>query len=151
MIAGEDFIRLAGRLCVLRDADEAGFRTAIGRAYYGTFHIARLFLKELGFPVPANANAHSFVRNQLVNCGHAIAGAAGTLLTDLHKSRIRADYDLHDPKFEAADFARLNVERAHDIRRMLHDCRDEPLRSDVRAGIVDYQAKLPGGGSSQGS
>lgn len=145
MIAGEDFIRLAGKLCVVPDADEAGFRTAVSRAYYGAFHMAKTFLEELGFPVPANQNAHGFVRNQLVNCGHVIAGPAGSLLADLHQSRIRADYELHDSRFEAAEFARLNVERAYDIRRMLHECEGDPMRSDVRSGIAEYQDKLSSG------
>jgi hypothetical protein len=70
MIDGNDFIHLAGKMCVLGDADEASFRTATGRAYYGAFHLAKWYLDELGFPVPRNENAHGFVQNQLLNCGY---------------------------------------------------------------------------------
>ena len=46
---GTEFIALAGKLVAVPAADEATYRTAISRAYYGAFHVARSFLVELGF------------------------------------------------------------------------------------------------------
>lgn len=142
MIDGHDFIRLAGKLCVLAGGDESSFRTTISRAYYGVFHLAKRFLEELGFSIVANENAHGFLRKHLLNCGHPIALGAGRILVDLHKNRIRADYDLEDQRLESADFARRNVENAHDFERMLTTCREEPARSEIQTGIADYQSKL---------
>jgi uncharacterized protein (UPF0332 family) len=56
---GNDFIILAGRLAVMPQ-DEAAHRTAISRAYYGVFHVARSFLLDLGFRPVGNANVHAF-------------------------------------------------------------------------------------------
>jgi hypothetical protein len=142
MINGSDFIRLAGKLCVLSNSDEAAYRTAVSRAYYGAFHLADEFLENLGFPVPRNENAHGFLRLQLMGCGHALAAAAGSILRELHRMRVRADYDLTDDRFRAAELARVNVENAHKMRTLLDQCTDEPTRSEVEAAIAAYHARL---------
>lgn len=48
-MTGNEFIELAGKLVAASGADESSLRTAIGRAYYGAFHLATSFLNELGF------------------------------------------------------------------------------------------------------
>lgn len=141
MIDGNDFIHLAGTMCVLSGAVEAHYRTAASRAYYGAFHLAQRFLDDLGVPVPRNENAHGFLQNQLLNSRHPDAASAGSLLRNLHQNRIKADYDLRDRRFEASDRARRLVESAHAVRRALDECKREPARSAVQAGIAEYQAK----------
>lgn len=143
MFDGSDFIELAGKLCVLRGADEAGFRTAASRAYYGAFHLANEFLDDLNCPVPANENAHGHLRLQLMNAGQPDAVSAGSILRELHRIRIRADYSLADDKFRESSLARLVVERAHEFRRLIDLCRSEPARSQIQTGIADYQSRLP--------
>lgn len=142
MVTGEDLIRFAGKLCVFAGADEVSFRAAVSRAYYGAFHVARAFIEDIGFVIPRNANAHAYLRLHLENCGHPDVGPAGTLLGSLLKNRLQADYDLEEQRFEAADFARLNVEMAHDITNKLNEAGQEPARSEVQAGIAEYQSKL---------
>ena len=93
---GSDFIALAGKLAVAAAADEATYRTAISRAYYGAFHIARSFLVELGFQPVGNANVHAFVRHYLAGSGHPEAYLAASELGYLQAARNRADYDLDD-------------------------------------------------------
>jgi len=58
---GSDFIALAGKLAAGPAAGEATYRTAVSRAYYGAFHIARSFLAELGLQPVGNANVHALV------------------------------------------------------------------------------------------
>lgn len=142
MITGHDFIGLAGRLAVLPGASEAAFRTAVSRAYYGTFHLARTFLEEIGFPVARNLNAHGYLQRQLLNSGHAEGKTAGQILRTLHRNRIVADYRGDDVRFLAPDFARRNVELAHEFNSILSLCRTDPTRSEIRAGIAEYQSKL---------
>ena len=142
MISGDEFIRLAGKLVVLSGSDEAGFRTAVGRAYYGSFHLARRFLDEIGFPILANLNAHGYLQNQMLNCGHPEAKIAGQVLRLLHRNRIAADYRVEDDRFTTVDFARRNVELAHEFRSQLERCRTETVRNEIQAGIADYQSKL---------
>lgn len=57
----DDFVSLAGKLAANANADEATYRTAVSRAYYGAFHLAAAFLAELGFVAPRTANVHVFV------------------------------------------------------------------------------------------
>lgn len=142
MFDATEFIRLAGKLCVLGNADEAAFRTAASRAYYGAFHIAERFLDDLGFPVPRNENAHGFLRLQLMGSGHTMATSAGAILGELYRARVKADYDLTDVRFRNAEFARLIVERAHELKSLLDQCRLEPERSGIHQGIIRYQEKL---------
>ena len=73
---------------------------------------------------------------------HPMAASAGAILGELHRARIKADYDLKDDRFQNAEFARLNVERAHELRTLLDQCRSEPDRSGIQAGIASYQASL---------
>jgi uncharacterized protein (UPF0332 family) len=61
----DDFISLAGKLAANANADEATYRTAVSRAYYGAFHLAATFLAELGFAAPRMANVHVFVQHHL--------------------------------------------------------------------------------------
>lgn len=44
MIKGEQFLEVAGKLAARPTASEAEQRSAISRAYYGAFHLARAFL-----------------------------------------------------------------------------------------------------------
>ena len=49
MTDGGDFIDLAAKMGLARGANPASRRTAVSRAYYGAFHIARALLIELGY------------------------------------------------------------------------------------------------------
>lgn len=138
MFDGNEFIHLAGKLCVLRDAAEAEFRTAASRAYYGAFHLANQFMDELGFTVPDNENAHGQLRLRLLNSGEPTCVAAGKFLREMHQNRLVADYKLEIDKFQDAAQARLIVERAHKFRGYIEECRTEPIRSQVVSGIAAY-------------
>lgn len=80
---GNAFIALAGRLAALSTADEATYRTAVSRAYYGAFHLARSLLVEMGFKPVGTANVHAFVQQYLYGSGHADARLAASHLSDL--------------------------------------------------------------------
>jgi hypothetical protein len=46
---GSAFIVFASRLAVATASGPAGYRSAVSRAYYGAFHLARELLQEFGF------------------------------------------------------------------------------------------------------
>jgi hypothetical protein len=138
----EEFLSLAGRLAAMGAGGEAAVRTIVSRAYYGAFHFALEFLVELGFQVPANANAHGLVRRMLLGSHHPEAARIAALLGDLHSDRIRADYRLSDSRYRTFVVARLHVERAETVRSMVNACRSEPARSELQAAIRDYQSRL---------
>jgi hypothetical protein len=140
-MTGADFIALAGKLAANANSDEAAFRSAVSRAYYGAYHIAISLLEELGFPLPANANGHLFAQRTLVGSGHQAGRQAGYLLGDLHADRIKADYKLENRGVGTERFAKLRVEAAVAIQSALSSCRSEPGRGELRIAVAAYLHK----------
>jgi uncharacterized protein (UPF0332 family) len=86
-----DFLSLAAR--VAADATEAEWRTAVSRAYYAAFHVARQVLTDLNFTVPRADRAHQYLVFRLSNCGESAVEQSGRDLETLRRLRNRADYD----------------------------------------------------------
>jgi len=72
---GRDFLSLAVQLSA--DSTEASWRTAVSRAYYAVFHVARDLLAGLGFTVPYGDRAHTYLWLRLENCGDPNVESAG--------------------------------------------------------------------------
>jgi uncharacterized protein (UPF0332 family) len=81
---------------------EACFRSAISRAYYCVFCIARNFLKSKGKTIPP-IDTHKFVREQFKRSSDIIERKIGENLARLWKERKDSDYE---------DTADINRERA---------------------------------------
>lgn len=92
MIRGEEFLGLAKNYAT--GPTEADWRSAISRAYYVAFHVARELMSELGFATPRADLAHAFLWRRLENCGHVPLALAGSRLNQLRGERNHADYDL---------------------------------------------------------
>lgn len=86
-----EFLQLATRLAA--EATEADWRTAVSRAYYAAFHVARRLLSDLKFTVPRADRAHQYLVYRLCNSGEAVVEQAGRDLDTLRRLRNRADYD----------------------------------------------------------
>jgi len=140
-MTGDDFLKLAGKLAVTFH-EPASCRTAVGRAYYGGFHLAKAFLEGLGIKSPRNANTHVYIQHCLLNSGNPELATAGLVLNNLHSDRIKADYDLSSSPVESAPVARASVERAHQIQSALQKFGGEDQRQMIRASIESYLAKL---------
>lgn len=95
-----EFLRVADEL-VTDDADEATLRTAIGRAYYAIFLLART---KTG--VQGRRNAHERVREAISPVNDRLASLLGTIAT----ARYFADYELLPANSNFSDW-RLNWER----------------------------------------
>jgi uncharacterized protein (UPF0332 family) len=74
--------------------NEAAWRSAISRAYYAAFHVARQLLEQCGFSPPRADQADAYLWLRLHNSGHADVTDAGGELNDLRQTRNWADYDL---------------------------------------------------------
>jgi hypothetical protein len=135
-----DFLRLAFQLA--SDASEADWRTAVGRAYYTAFHVARRLLEDLGFVVPRMDRAHAYLSFRLQNCGDAPLMRAGIDLYDFRQLRNVADYDLHRPVPQplADRYARL----AGQVIAALDAARAEPTRSTILNGMRTYERTVLG-------
>jgi uncharacterized protein (UPF0332 family) len=71
---GSDFLHLAIQLG--QSNDEARLRTAVSRAYYGVFHLAKDLLAEFGVQFPATEKQHSKLPHCLINSGCSSAEVA---------------------------------------------------------------------------
>ncbi|MCR4433928.1 MAG: HEPN domain-containing protein [Caldiserica bacterium] len=91
----ESYIQLADELIAYQKQPsilEAYYRSAISRAYYGVFCIARNFLIKKGISIPKE-NTHKFVREQYTNSSNWLEKKIGTDLSRLLLDRKNADYD----------------------------------------------------------
>jgi uncharacterized protein (UPF0332 family) len=90
MTRGGDFIDLAAKMAVATNESPVCFRTAISRAYYGAFHLARDLLAEMGYRCRVRENEHVFVQRHFANCHHPQAvEVAGLLSNRARKSKGR--------------------------------------------------------------
>ena len=126
-MTGDDLIHLAGHLAVnsrLGRSDEARYRSAVSRAYYGAFHLVCAFLdKHCGLAVLRNHHGHRQAFEMLTGLSNPAAVESARLLEDLRHERNRADYNLLVSSFRDAEIARQCVEMADSIRSALELCR----------------------------
>jgi len=131
-MTGDDFLLFASQLLAAGNASEAACRTAISRAYYGAFHLARAFLSDLGVRLGKD---HGEIWRRLGSSGIVPAKQAATMLAVLHENRTVDDYDLNSPKPKNEAFASDNVKRAMDVRALLQMCGQEPIRTQIKTAV----------------
>jgi len=69
------FLELAGEWCT--GIREGEWRSAVSRAYFAAFHVARRILRQGGFVVPQGDRAHAYLWLRLANSGHPDVDQAG--------------------------------------------------------------------------
>jgi uncharacterized protein (UPF0332 family) len=130
-----DFLVLAARLAA--GTTEADWRTAVSRAYYAAFHVARRLFADLNFTVPRADRAHQYLVFRLSNSGEAAVEQAGRDLETLRRLRNRADYDeapaLTQPQAAAA------AQVAEDVLQALDGARQGPALTRIRDGMIVYE------------
>ena len=130
-----DFLDLARLLAT--HTTEAAWRSAVSRAYYAAFHVARQLLSDLGFTVPRADRAHQYLVFRLSNCGDPAVAQAGQNLETLRRLRNRADYD-ELPAFtqpQAVAAARL----AEQVVDRLDVARQGPNRTQITDAMRVYE------------
>jgi uncharacterized protein (UPF0332 family) len=139
MMNARDFLQTAWSL--LEEDQEAAWRSAVSRAYYAAFHVARQLLMGQGFRVPRADQAHAYLWFRLSNGGQVDVQNAGIQLGFLRQERNKADYDLErafDPK-SASD----RVQMATDIIRLLDDlAKEAAILTRVVEAIKDYERNV---------
>ncbi len=138
-MTGEHFNALAGKMAAGAQVDEATYRTAISRAYCGAFHLVREYLQTLQIRLNRD---HGERQRSLMESGHPRAREAGSLLVDLHRGRIRADYDLGHQYVKTPTFTQECVEVASDIRTILRELDTDAQRQQIKAGIEAYRKRI---------
>jgi uncharacterized protein (UPF0332 family) len=130
-----DFLSLAGRSA--GNATEADWRTAVSRAYYAAFHVARQLLTDLNFTVPRADRAHQYLVFRLSNCGESAVEQAGRDLETLRRLRNRADYD--DAPAVTQPQAAAAVRLAEAIIQVIDAARLEPTHTQMRDAMIVYE------------
>jgi uncharacterized protein (UPF0332 family) len=134
-MTGRDFLPLVVHLA--GGTTEAEWRSAISRAYYAAFHVARQLLADLGFRVPRADTAHIFVAWRLQNCSVPQIQKAGADLDTLRSLRNQADYDFPRPISQAV--ATTQVRTAETIILQLDSARLEPIRTQITDAMKVYE------------
>lgn len=132
---GPDFLPLANRLPAA--SAEPEWRTAISRAYYAAFHVARQVLEELGFRVPWADRAHAYLTMRLNNCGDAQVQHAASDLHNLRSLRNQADYDLQRPIRQLVAIAQTQI--SQQIIQTLTLAKQEPIRTSITDAMRVYE------------
>lgn len=121
-----DFLRLADALAT-DNANEASLRTAIGRAYYAVFLMARA---KTG--VPGRRQVHERVRTAISPVNGRLASLLGTIST----YRDYADYELRPSSEKYANWKRNWEEVRRNATRVLEEL--ETLPDYTPADSVDH-------------
>jgi len=137
---GRDFLAVAENL--VKSQFEASIRSAVSRAYYAVLNSANELLLDLGFSVERGPGVHGQVRNRLSNCGVETLADFPAIFDELRAQRNDADYNMKSKEFLDQAICALRVARAELAINLLADCNKEPLRSQIRAGIREYERKL---------
>jgi uncharacterized protein (UPF0332 family) len=130
-----DFLVLAQQLAAA--STEAAWRTAVSRAYYAVFHIARQLLEDLGFRVPLADRAHAYLWLRLSNSGEPNVVQAGQILNDLRRDRNWADYDFR--RYFSQKASQNLTLRAAKIIPVLESAALEPTRTIITDTMKIYE------------
>src|SRR5487761_1113112 len=124
MMDPRDFISIAIRLS--NSQNEADLRSAISRAYYGAFHLAKQFLQDCGLRISRKeldaSQIHRKVRYCLSESHNTEAMFAADKLKSLREQRNEADYDLDSTIFGKTGNVSLRVRAALEIVEALQRC-----------------------------
>jgi uncharacterized protein (UPF0332 family) len=134
---GREFLATARHLT--GRGTEADWRSAVSRAYYAVFHVARDLLTSLRFRTPHGDRAHNYFYVRLNNCGEPVVQRAATFLKALRTRRNEADYDvrLAIPIKAATDA----VARAEWIIQTL-DALTPATRTQITAAMKVYEQQV---------
>jgi uncharacterized protein (UPF0332 family) len=129
------FLTTADQLA--RGATEADWRSAVSRAYYAVFHVARQLFTTCGFTVPRADRAHSYLWLRLCNSGDTTVQRAGANIDALRRLRNHADYDVDRPLLQAT--ALTQAQNARSVLQALDAAAREPLRTQITDAMKIYE------------
>jgi uncharacterized protein (UPF0332 family) len=130
-----EYLPLAATLAA--GTTRAEWRTAVSRAYYAAFHVARELLTSLGFHPPQGDRAHGYLWIRVANAGVGAVQVAGNRLNLLRRERNRADYDAHVSVTQV--MATDGVRVAEEIIRVLDAAAVEPVRTQITDAMKVYE------------
>jgi hypothetical protein len=137
----KDFIQLAHEL-YRRFNNEAAFRSAISRSYYGLYNLMNRFLVSNNIALPSTGKAHDLTYKYLHNCEDLDVQKLAKVLDDLHDDRNKADYQLELTQFndsQCAVMAYLKANTAYnDFEKLTSNSSN---RKKIIKGVIAYKNK----------
>jgi uncharacterized protein (UPF0332 family) len=134
---GREFLTTAQHL--IQRSQEADWRTAAGRAYYGLLMEARAALLRWGFALPRRDQLHAAVRLRFLYAADPDLKTIGYALEDLSNLRNQSDYQLEQSgRFNNSARASQAVQEARDAIALLDQIEADPIRR--AAAIAAIQA-----------
>ncbi len=137
-MAPREFLMLAKML--QSGQTEAGWRTAISRAYYAGFHAARQLLLGWGFQIGRSDQAHAGITRRLAAASIVELETAARELTDLRSKRNAADYDLD--RVCRSELAARCVKLAELILKLLSVDISRQQQEQTIQAIRDYERNI---------
>lgn len=138
------FQYLAERLAE-HGAYPAEFRSAISRAYYAAFHLGLSKLRDMGFAIVQNENAHKEVYRHLNNSGDSELIKVASKMDDLRTRRNHADYELDRPDVEKKQNARMLVHQAARLMESMEKRCNSESRSQIIGAIKEWKNRSRSG------
>ena len=138
----KDFLRVANDLAQSDEAAE--LRSAVSRAYYATFHVARKLLVDMGFEISKGPAAHGDVCKYLGNASNPTVEHAGSNIGDLKGWRNQADYELDLVEHENSRSVQNIVLITEQIIEDLEQCCNGSNREQIKSAISSYIIKIEG-------
>ena len=138
----KDFLRVANNLAKSDEAAE--LRSAVSRAYYAAFHVARKLLVDMGFEISKGSGAHGDVCKYLGNAGNPTVEHAGSNIGDLKGWRNQADYELDLDEHENSRSVQNIVLITEQIIEDLEQCCNGSDRDQIKGAISSYIIKMDG-------
>jgi uncharacterized protein (UPF0332 family) len=130
-----NFLTTADHLA--QGATEADWRSAVSRAYYAAFHVARRLFTTCGFTVPRADRTHSYLWLRLCYSGDAVVQRAGADLDALRRLRNHADYDVDRPLLQAT--ALSQAQNARQVLQALDAAAQVPLKTQITDAMKIYE------------
>lgn len=138
----KDFLRVANDLAKSDEAAE--LRSAVSRAYYAAFHVARKLLVDMGFEISKGPAAHGDVCKYLGNAANPTVEHAGNNIGDLKGWRNQADYELDLVEHENSRSVQNIVLITEQIIEDLEECCNGLNRDQIKSAISSYIIKMEG-------
>lgn len=118
------------------------FRSAINRAYYATYNVSVENLEEMGFKIDEGPQGHKQVQRRLSQSGTEELVHVSSKLSDLHSSRIDADYRLENQIVEQEKNAVALVKQAREMIETIDGSCTGENRKQIIATIKEYLEKF---------
>ncbi len=137
---GIAFLDFAKKLLPMRI--EPALRSAVSRGYYAVYNCAVQLFFDLGLRVDQSAQNHEKIYFDFNNSGIEEIKEMADLFIYLRRRRNDADYNMITSEFIDHRKSEADLWQAQYIISVLERYAKEPLRTQLKNGILEYHRKI---------